>query len=40
MSGEKHLNATTGLSPPVISYYRSFQGDTSMVVLIVLCIGV
>ena len=32
----------TGLSPrpPVILYYRSFQGDTSVVVLIVLCFGV
>ena len=46
MSGEKHLNATRvrsstpGLSPPVILYYRSFQGDTSVVVLNVLCIGV
>ena len=26
----------TGLSPPVILYYRSFQGDTSVVVLNVL----
>ena len=32
----------TGLSPPplVIVYYRSFQSDTSVVVLIVLCFGV
>ena len=30
----------TGLSPPVIVYYLSFQGDTSVVVLIVLCLGV
>ena len=28
------------LSPPVILYYWSFQGDTSMVVHIVLCLGV
>ena len=28
------------LSPPVILYYGSFQGDTSVVVLIVLCLGV
>ena len=26
-----------GSSPPVILYYWSFQGDTSVVVLIVLC---
>ena len=30
----------TDLSRPVILYYRSFQGDTSVVVLIVLCLGV
>ena len=30
----------TGLSPPVILYYWSFQGDTSVAVLIVLCFGV
>ena len=30
----------TELSPPVILYYCSFQGDTSVVVLIVLCFGV
>ena len=29
-----------GLSPPVILYYRSFQRSTSVVVLIVLCLGV
>ena len=28
------------LSPPVILYYYSFQGDTSVVVLFVLCLGV
>ena len=28
------------LSPPVILYYRSFRGDTSVVVLTVLCLGV
>ena len=28
------------LSPQVILYYWSFQGDTSVVVLIVLCLGV
>ena len=30
----------TGLSLSVILYYRSFQGDTSVVVLIVLCLGI
>ena len=30
----------TGLSPQVILYYWSFQGDTSAVVLNVLCFGV
>ena len=30
----------TSLSPPVILYYISFQGDTSVAVLIVLCLGV
>ena len=30
----------TGISLPVILYYWSFQGDTSVVVLIVLCFGV
>ena len=30
----------SGLSPPVIKYYRSFHGDASFVVLIVLCFGV
>ena len=30
----------TSLRPPVIVYYSSFQGDTSVVVLIVLCFGV
>ena len=32
----------TGLSPPVILHYLSFQGDTStsIVVIIVLCFGV
>ena len=28
------------LSPPVILYYLSFQGDISLVVLVVLCLGV
>ena len=28
------------LSPPGILYYRLFQGDTSVVVLFVLCFGV
>ena len=28
------------LSPPVILYYRSFQGGTSVVVIVVLCLGV
>ena len=28
------------LGPPVILYYLSFQGDTSVVVLFVLCLGV
>ena len=28
------------LSPQVISYYWSFQGDTSVLVLIVLCLSV
>ena len=28
------------VSPPVILYYWSSQGDTSVVVLIVLCLGV
>ena len=28
------------LSPPVILYYRSFQDDTTVMVLIVLCLGV
>ena len=26
--------------PPVILYYRSSQGDTSVVIIIVLCLGV
>ena len=30
----------TVLIPPVILYYCSFQDDTSVVVLIVLCLGV
>ena len=30
----------TGLSPPVTLCYCSFQGDTSVVVLFVLCLGV
>ena len=30
----------TGLSPPVTLCYWSFQGDTSVVVLFVLCLGV
>ena len=30
----------SSLSPPVILYFLSFQGDTSEVVLIVLCLGV
>ena len=30
----------TGLSPPVTLCYLSFQGDTSVVVLFVLCLGV
>ena len=30
----------TGFSPPVILNYSSFKGDTSAVVLFVLCIGV
>ena len=30
----------TGLSPPVILYYWSFQGDTSVVVLNFLCLGI
>ena len=29
-----------GLSPPVILYYSSFKGDTSVAVLFVLCFGV
>ena len=33
-------NSLTGLSLPVILYYLSFQGKTSVVVLIVLCFGV
>ena len=33
-------NSLTGLSLPVILYYLSFQGETSVVVLIVLCFGV
>ena len=28
------------LWPPVMLYYCSFQGDTSVVVVIVLCLGV
>ena len=28
------------LSPPVILYILSFQGDTSVVVLFILCLGV
>ena len=28
------------LSPPVIAYFSSFQGDTSAVIVIVLCLGV
>ena len=30
----------TGLSPPVTLRYWSFQGDASVLVLFVLCIGV
>ena len=30
----------SSLGPPVILYYRSFKGDTSAVVLDVLCLGV
>ena len=35
-----YIRPLTGLSPPVILYYFSFQGDTSVVVLIVLCLCV
>ena len=38
--GQKFKNSLTGLSLPVILYYLSFQGETSVVVLIVLCCGV
>ena len=34
------VTSKTGLSPPVILYYRSFQGNISVVVLIVLYLGV
>ena len=34
------INSLTGLSLPVISYYLSFQGETSVVILTVLCFGV
>ena len=37
-SCEWHINIPNH-NPPVILYYRSFQGDTSVVVLIVLCFG-
>ena len=32
--------SSDGLNPQVILYYWSFRGDTSVVVLIVLCFGV
>ena len=37
---DKSLRPKLGLKLPRPLYYRSFQGDTSVVVLFVLCFGV
>ena len=36
----RYLNKEKPSEQPVILYYLSFQGDNSVVVLIVLCLGV